>query len=60
MRKLVDESSRKDIQDASAYGDAHFNLPKLLKEFIKAKTLINLSVNPAVVCEFKPKDIKKA
>ena len=29
MRKLVDESSRKDIQDASAYGEDHFNLPKL-------------------------------
>ena len=46
MRKLLDESSRKDIQDASAYGKEVFNLPKL---YIKMNYCVSCAIHARVV-----------
>merc|ERR1740121_694098 len=46
MKKLVDESSRKDIQDNSAYGDQQTNLPKI---YIKQMYCISCGIHARVV-----------
>merc|ERR1711959_666859 len=46
MKKIVDESSRKDIQDNSAYGDAQFHLPKL---YVKQYYCVSCAIHARVV-----------
>ena len=46
MKKLVDESSRKDIQDNSAYGDQQTNLPKL---YFKQNYCVSCAIHARVV-----------
>ena len=46
MKKLVDESSRMDIQGASAYGEGQFHIPKL---YMKLNYSISCAIHSRVV-----------
>ena len=46
MRKIVDESSKKDIQDNSAYDKSQFMLPKL---YIKQQYCVSCAIHARVV-----------
>merc|ERR1711907_687923 len=46
VKKIVDESSRKDIQDNSAYPDGQFHLPKL---YVKQYYCVSCAIHARVV-----------